>query len=191
MQQEYISVENTSKEQEAEKVVASAKDDTAENLKNDFPQQIEALKAQCAVLQDKYIRAKADLENTRKRFVKEREDVRFQTLQFVCMPIVALFDSFKLGLTSAEQSKISPEVLKGFQMIFQQFQMQLKLLGIEEIFPENQVFDPHFHEAVSKVHSETVPEDHIIQVVRSGYKMDGKLLRAASVVVSQGKAPQK
>ena len=191
MQQEDMSVGNTSKEQETEKVVASTKEGSAENVKSDFPQQIETLKAQCAVLQDKYIRAKADLENARKRFAKEREDIRFQTLQFVCMPVVALFDSFKIGLVSAEQSKISPEVLKGFQMILQQFQMQLKLLGIEEIFPENQVFDPHFHEAVSKVHSETVPEDHIVEVVRSGYKMNGKLLRAASVVVSQGKAPQK
>lgn len=191
MQQEDMSVGNTSKEQETEKVVASTKEGSAENVKSDFPQQIETLKAQCAVLQDKYIRAKADLENARKRFVKEREDVRFQTLQFVCIPVITLFDSFKLGLASAEQSKVSPEVLKGFQMIFQQFQMQLKLLGIEEIFPENQVFDPHFHEAVSKVHSETVPEDHIVQVVRSGYKMNEKLLRAASVVVSQGKAPQK
>ena len=72
-------------------------------------------------------------------------------------------------------------------MIFQQFQAQLKLLGIEEINPKNEAFNPHLHEAVSSCFHEEIPEEHIIEVIRTGYKLGDKLLRAASVVVSKGK----
>lgn len=153
----------------------------------ELKKQLSDLEAQSKDFQDKYLRAKADLDNARKRFIKDKEDVRFQTMQFICMPFIALFDSFKMGLESATKSNISEDVLKGFQMIFQQFQAQLKLLGVEEINPKDEIFNPHFHEAVSSCFHEEIPEEHIVQVVRTGYKLGDKLLRAASVVVSKGK----
>lgn len=145
------------------------------------------LEKQCKELQDKYLLAKADLDNARKRFLKDKEDVRIQTTQFVCLPIITLFDSFKMGLESAQKCNVAQEVLKGFQMILQQFQESLKALGIEEINPQNEAFNPHLHDAVSTCFHETVAEDHIIHVVRVGYKLGDRLLRAASVVVSKGK----
>ena len=163
--------------------VAKLKEPSSENLEA----KIADLEKQCKELQDKYLLAKADLDNARKRFVKDKEDVRIQTTQFVCLPIITLFDSFKMGLESAQKCNVSPEVLKGFQMIFQQFQESLKALGIEEINPKNEVFNPHLHDAVSTCFHDTIAEDHIIQVVRVGYKLGDRLLRAASVVVSKGK----
>lgn len=153
----------------------------------DLEGKVVELEKQCKEFQDKYLLAKADLDNARKRFLKDKEEVRIQTTQFVCLPIIALFDSFKMGLESAQKCNVSPEVLKGFQMILQQFQESLKALGIEEINPQNEAFNPHFHDAVTTCFHETVAEDHIIQVIRTGYKLGDRLLRAASVVVSKGK----
>ena len=187
-----MKVENMSKEE----AILNETSQEKTNVKNpcegdkcssEQEKQLSALDAQCKDLQDKYLRAKADLDNARKRFVKDKEDIRFQTMQFVCIPFIALFDSFKMGLNSAKEHKIHDDVLKGFEMIFQQFQAQLKLLGIEEINPQNEAFNPHLHEAVSSCFHEEIPEEHIIQVVRTGYKLGDKLLRAASVVVSKGK----
>ena len=151
---------------------------------------IAALEAQVNEWRDKCFRAVAELDNARKRFAKEKEDVRFHTTQIICLHIIELFDSFKMGLDSAEKQKTDPKVLEGFQMIFRQFQAQLKLLKIEELNPLNEAFDPHFHDAVSHAYSDTVPEDHVLQVVRCGYKCGDRLLRAASVIISKGKAPQ-
>jgi len=148
--------------------------------------QLSELENKCKDLQDKYLRAKADLENARKRFLKDKEDVRFQTMQLACLPIISLFDSFKMGIESAEQHKVAEDVLKGFQMILNQFQTTLKMLGVEAIEPKNEVFNPHLHEAMSSVFNEEVPEDHVIQVIRAGYKMGDKLIRPASVIVSKG-----
>ena len=157
---------------------------------NDVSKKIADLEAQVNEWRDKCFRAVAELDNARKRFAKEKEDVRFHTTQIICLHIIELFDSFKMGLDSAEKQKTDPKVLEGFQMIFRQFQAQLKLLKIEELNPLNEVFDPHFHDAVSHAYSDTVPEDHVLQVVRHGYKCGDRLLRAASVIISKGKAPQ-
>lgn len=157
----------------------------------DTVQKIANLETQAQEWKEKFFYAKAELENARKRFEKEKESIRFHTTQIICLHIIELFDSFRMGLASAEQQKMDPKVLEGFQMIFRQFQAQLKLLKIEEFHPVQERFDPHVQEAVSHAYSGTVPEDHVIQVVRSGYRCGDRLLRAASVVVSKGKAPEK
>ena len=188
MKSETVSEKDVTLDKNAEKSgekpeVAKEEKPSSVNLE----EKIADLEKQCKELQDKYLLAKADLDNARKRFLKDKEDVRFQTIQFVCLPIIALFDSFKMGLESARKYDIAEGVLKGFQMILQQFQDCLKVLGIEEINPKDELFNPHLHDAVSSCFHETIAEDHIIQVVRVGYKLGDKLLRAASVVVSKGK----
>ena len=58
--------------------------------------------------------------------------------------------------------------------------------GLKSIDPKGQPFDPNLHEAISQQPSAEVPEGNVIQVVRAGYQLNGRLLRAASVVVSGG-----
>lgn len=188
MESETVSKENVALNENAE--VSGEKPEISEVEKTstvDLEGKVVDLEKQCQELQNKYLLAKADLDNARKRFLKDKEDVRIQTIQFVCLPIIALFDSFKMGLESAQKYNVSQEVLKGFQMILQQFQESLKTLGIEEIKPKDEAFNPHLHDAVSTCFHETIAEDHIVQVVRVGYKLGDRLLRAASVVVSKGK----
>lgn len=187
MEQKNTLEETTVTEQKIEKPEAESTKEPTEECPAGLEAKVLELEAQCKELKEKYLLAKADLDNARKRFVKDKEDIRFQTIQFVCLPIISLFDSFKMGLESAEKNNISEDVLKGFQMIFQQFQSSLKLLGIDEINPKDAAFNPHFHDAVSSCHHDTIPEDHVVQVVRTGYKLGDKLLRAASVIVSKGK----
>ena len=174
----------------SEKTTPPTDEAAPQTERDDVSKKIADLEAQVNEWRDKCFRAVAELDNARKRFAKEKEDVRFHTTQIICLHIIELFDSFKMGLDSAEKQKTDPKILEGFQMIFRQFQAQLKLLKIEELNPLNEAFDPHFHDAVSHAYSDSVPEDHIVQVVRCGYKCGDRLLRAASVIISKGKAPQ-
>ena len=155
----------------------------------DLKKQLTEKEAQCTEWKDKYIRMLAELDNERKRSIKDQDAVRFQTMRKACLSIIELFDSFKIGLESAQKQGIPFEFLKGFQMIFQQFQTQLKTLGIEEIHADGNLFDPHWHTALSHVPHETIPEGHVVTVLQAGYKYSDKLLRPAAVVVSNGKAP--
>ena len=143
--------------------------------------------SECKDWQNKFLLAKADLDNARKRFARDKEDVRARAIEYACMPIFSLFDSFKMGLESVQRQGGAEEILKGFQMIFQQFQNALKALNVEAVEPkEADTFDPHLHEAVSNCPHDTIAEGGVVQLVRSGYKLNDKLIRPASVVVSSG-----
>ena len=188
MGSETTSKANVASNENVEKSVDNSNPSEVEQTPSvDLNEKIATLEKQCQELKNSYLLAKADLDNARKRFLKDKEDVRIQTIQFVCLPIIALFDSFKMGMESALKYNVAEEVMKGFQMILQQFQESLKTLGIEEINPKNEAFNPHLHDAVTTCFHETVAEDHIVQVIRVGYKLGDRLLRPASVIVSKGK----
>ena len=155
----------------------------------DLKKQLTEKEAQCVEWKDKYVRMLAELDNERKRSIKDQDAVRFQTMRKACLSIIELFDSFKIGLESAQEQGIPSEFLKGFQMIFEKFQTELQKLGIEEIHADGNPFDPHWHTALSHVPHETIPEGHVVTVLQAGYKYGDKLLRPAAAVVSKGKAP--
>ena len=71
-------------------------------------------------------------------------------------------------------------------MVLQQLKQVLEDNGLQEIQTENSLFDPNLHESISYQASETVPEDHIIQTIRTGYRLNERLIRAANVIVSSG-----
>lgn len=170
-----------------EKVEESNKEEVSVEV---LQKQLVAAETARKELEDKYIRACASLENVRKRCEKDKEEIRIQTTFLTCLPILDLFDGFKLGLASAESQKIDENVLKGFQMILQQFNDCLKTLNISSIDSVDVTFDPQLHHAVSNCFHDTIPEDHVVHVVRAGYKLGERLLRPASVVVSKGKDPE-
>jgi molecular chaperone GrpE len=75
-------------------------------------------------------------------------------------------------------------------MVLAQFKAALAKHGLKEINPVGQPFDPHQHESISHQPSNEVKEEHVLTVVRTGYSLNGRLLRAASVVVSSGPQPE-
>ncbi|MDR1254797.1 MAG: nucleotide exchange factor GrpE [Puniceicoccales bacterium] len=148
------------------------------------------LEQRCNDLQDQFLRARADLDNARKRFIRDKEDLRSFTVQSVLGEIINVFDAFQIGLVNAEQSGISADVANGLQMILQQFKVSLNKLEVTSIEPKEESFNPYFHEAVSTCYDNSVPEGYVVHTVRHGYRLGDKLLRPASVVVSKGKMPE-
>jgi len=74
-------------------------------------------------------------------------------------------------------------------MIQQQLKNVLVEAGLEEINATDKPFDPNLHEAISQQDSTTVPEGHVLQQLRKGYKLKDRLLRPATVVVARKPAP--
>ncbi|MDR2769799.1 MAG: nucleotide exchange factor GrpE [Puniceicoccales bacterium] len=148
------------------------------------------LEQRCNDLQDQFLRARADLDNARKRFVRDKEDLRLFTIQSVLGEVINIFDAFQIGLINAAQSGLSADVASGLQMILQQFKASLDKLGVTSIEPKEEFFNPYFHEAVSTCYNDSVLEGYVVHTVRNGYRLGDKLLRPASVVVSKGKMPE-
>ncbi len=149
-------------------------------------EKIEELKARLAETEDKALRLRADMENQRKRFFKELSEARTFTMIDSVMPMLTVFDHFKMAVESAEKGHDSKILFDGMKIITSEFKRALTELGIEEINDAGKDFDPKIHEAVAKQHSPDVPEGKIILQMRSGYRLGERLIRPCSVIVSDG-----
>jgi len=146
-----------------------------------------AAKAEAAAIHDRYLRAVADHENFRKRVAREKDELRQYAASRVLEDLLPVLDNLGLGLAAAEQPNASVKTLReGVAMVQTQLKNALEQHGLKEINPAGQAFDAHQHEALSQAPSTEVAEGDVLQVIRVGYSLNGRLLRAASVVVSSG-----
>lgn len=153
----------------------------------DPEQALAEAKTEAAANLDRYMRAVADLENFRRRTVREKDELRTVATGRVLEDIFPVLDNLALALAAAKQPNADVKSLVGgVDMVLTQLKSALSSHGLKEINPAGEIFDPHQHEAISHEPSPKVKAEHVINVVRPGYSLNGRLLRPASVVVSSG-----
>ena len=136
---------------------------------------------------DQWLRTTADLDNYKKRATRERQEaIRFAN-EALIEKLITVLDNFDsaLAATSAANSASVQSLQTGVNMIYQQLKNVLREAGLEEIDASNKPFDPNWHEALSQQPSSEVPEGHVMQQLRKGYKLRERLLRPAGVVVAK------
>ena len=100
-----------------------------------------------------------------------------------------MIDNLGLGLAAAKAPNADLKTLVGgISMVAEQLKSSLANHGLKEINPAGQAFDPNLHEAISQQPSADVAEGSVVTVVRTGFTLNGRLLRPASVIVSTGPA---
>jgi molecular chaperone GrpE len=155
----------------------------------DLASQLAAAKAEASANYDKFMRSVADLENFRRRAVREKDELRTVATGRVLEDIFPVLDNLALAVAAARQPNADlKSLVGGVEMVLNQLKSGLASHGLKEINPIGQAFDPHQHEAISHEASATVKEEHVVTVVRTGYALNGRLLRPAAVVVSSGPA---
>lgn len=138
---------------------------------------------------DRYVRAVAELENFRKRAAREKQDAIRYANEALLNRLISVLDNFEMALAATGTANGSADSLKaGVAMISSQLKTTLAEAGLEEVVAAGQVFDPNWHEAVSQIESTEVPEGHVAQQIRKGYKFRDRLLRAATVIVARAPA---
>ncbi|MBM3879285.1 MAG: nucleotide exchange factor GrpE [Verrucomicrobia bacterium] len=157
-------------------------------------EQLQALEAKAAKADehwDKYVRAMADLENYRKRAVREKQEASRFANEALLNRLLPVLDSFDLALSATNGAPTTDleSLQQGVAMIQSQLRSALAEAGVEEIDALGQPFDPNFHEAVSQRPSSETPDGHVLQQLRRGYRYRERLLRPASVVVATPPAP--
>jgi len=153
----------------------------------DLAAQLATAKKETADNYDRFMRTAADLENLRKRTLREKEELRLYSASRVLEDLLPVMDNLALGLTAAKQPNADLKTLTGgVDMVLTQFKSALGNHGLKEIHPAGLPFDPHQHEALSHATSPDVKAEHVLNVIRTGYSLNGRLLRPASVIVSSG-----
>ena len=162
------------------------------DVTDELAAQLTAAKAEAAANYEKFLRTAADLENFRRRAVREKDDLRVIATGRVLEDVFPVLDTLAMAISAARQPNADVKSLVGgIDMVLGQLKSALANHGLKEINPTGQPFDPHQHEAISHQPSKDVKEEHVLNVVRSGYSPNGRLLRPASVVVSSGPASDK
>ncbi|MCD7772531.1 MAG: nucleotide exchange factor GrpE [Ruminococcus sp.] len=141
----------------------------------------EKLKAELAEQKDKYLRVMAEYDNFRKRTAKERLELISTAKADAVTQILPVIDNFERALSAQTQDETYKA---GIEMIFKQFGDVLKNLGIEEINPLGEKFDPNVANAVNQIEDEDLGENEVAQVFQKGYRIGDKVLRYAMVVVA-------
>ncbi len=170
-----------------EGAAAGAAAESAEGLP-DLAAQLAAAKSEAAANYDRFMRAAADLENFRRRMIREKEELRTTATGRILEDIFPVLDNLGFAISAAKKPGADVKsLLGGVEMVLTQLKGALATHGLKEINPAGQPFDPHQHEAIAHEGGTDVKEEHVTQVVRTGYSLNGRLLRPASVVVSSGK----
>jgi molecular chaperone GrpE len=139
-------------------------------------------------LQDRLLRRQAEFENYRKRADRERNEYVQSASAELVRELLNVLDSFDLAIrNSSSEGSAGEDMLRGLDLVYKQFLDTLGRFGLKAIEAKGQTFDPNFHQAISTVPSDDVPENIVVEEFRRGYTLNGKLLRAAMVSVSAGK----
>lgn len=149
--------------------------------------QLAAAKKEAADNYERYLRSVADMENLRRRTVREKDELRQFAAGRVLEDLLPVLDNLALGLTAAKAPNADlKNLVGGIGMVQEQLKSALANHGLKEINPVGQKFDPNQHESIASQPSAEIPEGSVLQVVRIGYSLNGRLLRPASVVLSSG-----
>ncbi len=159
-----------------------------ENARPTPEEELEAAREEAKGNYERYVRSVAELENFRRRSLREKEEARKYAAASLVQDLLPVLDNFVLGLESARNHPEAAGISQGFEMVYQQTKSILKEHGVEEIDPAGQAFDPHRHESTGSEPHDEVPEGHVTRVVRRGYALNDRLLRPAMVVLSAGPA---
>ncbi len=137
---------------------------------------------------EQYLRAVAELDNVRKRAQRDIEAANRYGLEKFAADLLPVSDSLELAVRSADQVEVDAHSLKqGQQATLQLLAKALERLGIVAINPVGEAFDPSRHEAMLAQESATAKPDTVLQVVQTGYELNGRVIRPARVIVA--KAP--
>ncbi|MBR5514888.1 MAG: nucleotide exchange factor GrpE [Clostridia bacterium] len=173
------SPEVTSEEVSEEKPKKAKK--KADKKEEAYKKEIEALKAEIADQNDKYLRVVAEYDNFRRRAQKERESAYTDAYVDAIKEILPVIDNLERATAFSDNDKVS----EGVALTLNQFKATLEKMGVSEIEAEKGTkFDPNFHNAMMHVDDESLGENEISSVLQKGYIKGEKVIRYSMVIVA-------
>lgn len=172
--------ENTNETGNEEILNADGDQPETENVENIAP------KAKEEDFKAKYYYLAAEMDNMKRRFDREKENLLKFGNEKLLNNLVGIVDNFDLTVTALKNDSDDKvqNIVKGIDMIRTQFLDVLKQNGLTQVESLGKVFDPNFHEAVAQAPAPGKEDQEIITEYQRGYMLNGRLLRASKVVVA-------
>ena len=176
------------KEQKAQKIdTKEAKEELEDNSKiEDLESQLKEAQQSAKDNWDKLLRSQAEMENLKRRTTKDLENAHKFALDAFVKALLEVSDSLTMGIKSAKDKKATLEnTTEGLQLTMKVFDSTLEKFGVETINPIEEKFNPDLHEAVTMVPMPDKKSNTVLEVIQTGFTLNGRLVRPALVIVVQ------
>lgn len=157
----------------------------SEASKEELVEKLEKTKKEAAENYDKYLRISAELENYKRRAIKERADAINYGNERLIKDILPIVDSLERALDHAYNSEDFDAFVEGLRLIYDNLLVSLEKQGVERIDAAGEDFDPNFHEAMLQVETEEYENNKIVEELEKGYLLNGRLLRPVKAAISK------
>ena len=138
------------------------------------------------IIDESSLRARADIDNLQRRHKKELEKAHKFALDDFSKELLPVWDSLELGIQAALDHTADVDKLReGNELTLKLLSDVMNKFGVEQIDPMGESFNPEEHQAMSMQPSDELPPNTVTAVVQRGYKLNGRLIRPAMVMVSQ------
>jgi molecular chaperone GrpE len=164
-----------------EEVHQEITEEELENLAEEPP----SLEKQIEELQEKILRAQAEVQNVRRIAAQEVTRARLYGAEYLAREFLSVGDNLQRAIESSKEDADFNSVKEGLELTFKSFESSLQSAGITSIDPIGENFDPERHEALSLIEDESKDENTIIEVVQKGFMILDRVLRPAKVIVSK------
>lgn len=156
--------------------------DQTEKLKAE----LEKSRTEAAQHWEQFVRAQAELENVRRRAERDVSNAHKYALEKFCAALLPVVDSLEMGVAAArEEPADSAKLLEGSELTLKMFQDVLAKFALVAVDPAGGRFDPQEHEAMATQPSAEAEPNTVLHVVQKGYKLSGRLIRPAMVIVAR------
>ena len=132
---------------------------------------------------DALLRAQAEIENIKKRAIKELENAHKYSIESILQEIIPIYESLSLSCSLDQTNVDIGKVLEGNKMLLNMFQKIFNQNNIKEINPLNEKFDPKYHQAISTIKDAKLANDTVSEVVQKGYLLNERVIKPALVLV--------
>ena len=158
----------------------------------DSPTRLEAdlaaARANAAEWQDRFLRKAAEFENYRKRVDREKTELRISSQSAILLGILPVMDGFDRAVKYFSETKTAAgsieQYRQGVELLYRHVLDTLAQTGVAPIETEGKPFDPHLHEALSRVETSEAADGTIVSELRRGYMFKDSLLRPSQVIVA-------
>jgi molecular chaperone GrpE len=158
--------------------------ETAASEGADMADELEIARDEAAQYLDHLRRLQAEFDNYRKRVVKEQTDLAELGAMPVARRLLEVLDDFELALMAADETHDFEKFVKGVELVYAKLADALKAEGLERMQAEGAPFDPELHEALMQT-GDGDGEPIVVDVLRPGYTLKGRVLRPAGVRVER------
>lgn len=144
---------------------------------------IKELEETCDGFKDEALRAKAEMENIRRRAEKEVSNARKFGIEKFAKELLPVVDSINEALKHEVKLEEAIAMKEGIELTSKMLIETLKKNGLEEVDPKGEIFDPNMHEAMAMIPNPELEDNIVFEVFQRGYMLNGRIVRAAKVIV--------